>query len=179
VTAKSRVIVGVSGSPDCLPALRYAAEIARGHQAQLIPVLAWLPPGGDLADRSHPSPVLRQAWTDAAGMRLRSALEAAFGGLPPDVPTRPQIIRGEPGQSLVRIASREDDLLVIGAGRRSRIGRILHASVSRYCLAHAACPVLAVPPSSLDREFGRLGVRAWAFRRRPLRAADIAAPARG
>jgi nucleotide-binding universal stress UspA family protein len=179
VAVKSRVIVGVSGSSQCLPAVRYAADVAREHGAPLIPVLAWLPPGGDLADRSHPSPVLRQAWADAARMRLRDALQAAFGGLPADVYTEPQIVRGEPGQTLVRIACQEDDLLVIGAGRRSRIGRILHASVSRYCLAHAACPVLAVPPSPLDREIGRLGVRGWAFRRRALHPEDFAAPTRG
>ncbi len=179
MAVKSRVIVGVSGSSQCLPAVRYAADIARGHDAPLIPVLAWLPPGGDLADRSHPSPALRQAWADAARMRLRDALQAAFGGLPADVLTEPQIIRGEPGQTLVRIACREDDLLVIGAGRRSSVGRILHASVSRYCLAHAVCPVLAVPPSPLDREIGRLGMRAWAFRRRALHPEDFAAPTRG
>jgi nucleotide-binding universal stress UspA family protein len=179
VAVNSRVIVGVSGSPQCLPAMRYAAEVARAHGAPLVPVLAWLPPGGDLADRSHPSPVLRQAWAEAARMRLRSALDAAFGGLPPDVPIQPQVVRGEPGQMLVRIACREDDLLVIGAGRRSRIGRILHAGVSRYCLAHAACPVLAVPPSPLDREFGRLGLRVRALRRRALHPEDFTAPTRG
>jgi nucleotide-binding universal stress UspA family protein len=179
VTVNSRVIVGVSGSPECLPAIRYAAEIARAHRAPLIPVLAWLPPGGDLADRSHASPVLRQAWADTARLRLRSALQAAFGGLPPDVSTQPQVVRGEPGQVLVRVACLEDDLLVIGTGRRSKIGRVLHASVSRYCLAHAACPVLAVPPSPLTREVGRLGLRAWAFRRRTLHPDDIAAGARG
>jgi nucleotide-binding universal stress UspA family protein len=179
VAANSRVVVGVSGSSECLPAVRYAAAVARAHRAPLIPVLAWLPPGGELADRSHPSPVLRQAWADAARTRMREALEAAFGGLPADVFTQPEIVRGEPGQTLVRIACQEDDLLVIGAGRRSRLARILHASVSRYCVAHAVCPVLAVPPSPLDREIGRLGMRAWAFRRRALRPEDIAAPSRG
>jgi nucleotide-binding universal stress UspA family protein len=177
VAVQSRVIVGVSGSSACLPAMRYAADMARACGAPLIPVLAWMPPGGDLADRSHPSPALRQALSDAARMRLRDALKAAFGGLPPDVIAQPEIIRGEPGQALVRIACREDDLLVIGTGRRSGIGRLLHASVSRYCLAHATCPVLAVPPSPLDREIGRMGLRA--FRRRPLHPEDIAAPTHG
>lgn len=176
---KSRVIVGVSGSPECLPALRYAAEMARAHGAPLIPVLAWLPPGGDLADRSHPSPVLREAWAEAARLRLRGAMQAAFGAFPEELSTDPQVIRGEPGQALLRIACREDDLLVIGAGRRSRLGRILHASVSRYCLAHAVCPVVAVPPSPLDREVSRLGLRTWAMRRRTLHAEDVATPTRG
>lgn len=174
----SRVIVGVSGSPGCLPALRYAAEVARAHQAPLIPVIAWLPPGGEVADRSTPSPVLRQVWADAARQRMHAALQAAFGGPPPDVTTQPQIIRGEPGRSLVRVATRETDLLVIGTGRRSWAARLWHAGVSRYCLAHAQCPVLAIPPSPLDRELSRLGPRGWAFRRRQLSPADIVASTR-
>jgi nucleotide-binding universal stress UspA family protein len=176
VTAISRVIVGVSGTPGCLPAMRYAAEVARAHDAPLVPVLAWVPPGGDLADRSHPSPVLRQVWAESARQRLDSALHTAFGGLPAGVLTQPVVIRGQPGQSLVGVACEAGDLLVIGAGRRTRVSRALVSGVSRYCLAHAACPVLAVPPSRLDGELGRLGVRGWALRRRALRTDDIAAP---
>ena len=51
---RARIIVGVSGSPGSLQALRHAAGLARMHEAALVPVLAWVPPGGDLADRSHP-----------------------------------------------------------------------------------------------------------------------------
>jgi nucleotide-binding universal stress UspA family protein len=51
-----RVIVGASGSPGSLQALRYAEELARAHDATLIPALAWVPPGGDLADRRAPVP---------------------------------------------------------------------------------------------------------------------------
>jgi nucleotide-binding universal stress UspA family protein len=176
VTAISRVIVGVNGSPGCLPAVRYAAEVACAHRTALIPVLAWQPPGGDLAERSHPSPALRDLWTEAACRRLRAALMVAFGGLPPDIPIQPQVVRGEPGRSLVDTASEPGDLLVIGTGRRPGIGRALHAGVSRYCLAHAACPVLAVPPSPLNTELRRFSLRSWAIRRRPLSAADIIAP---
>jgi len=176
MTAMSRVIVGVSGSPGCLPAVRYAAELARAHRAPLIPVLVWQPPGGDLAERSHPSPVLRDLWAGAAGRRLQGALQTAFGGLPPEVPIEPLAIRGQPGRSLVQVASEPGDLLVIGTGRRSMISRALHAGVSRYCLAHAGCPVLAVPPSPLDRALGTFGLRGWAIRRRSLSPADIAAP---
>lgn len=176
MTAMSRVIVGVSGSPGCLPAVRYAAELAGAHGAPLIPVFAWQPPGGELAERSHPSPLLRDLWAEAATRRLQAALLAAFGGLPPDVPITMQVIRGEPGRCLIEVAKEPGDLLVIGAGRRPMISRALHAGVSRYCLAHAACPVLAVPPSPLDRALGTFGLRGWAIRRRQLSPADIAAP---
>jgi nucleotide-binding universal stress UspA family protein len=172
----SRVIVGVSGSPRCLPAMRYAAEVARAHQTPLVPVLAWLPPGGELADRSHPSPALRRVWTDAARQRLETALLTAFGGLPAGVAARPEVVRGEPGQSLVRVASQAGDLLVIGTGRRTKIGRALRAGVGRYCLAHAACPVLAVPPSPLDDELGRFRLRGWALWRRSVNPDDMTVP---
>jgi nucleotide-binding universal stress UspA family protein len=49
-----RVIVGISGSPGSLRALRYAEDLARTFDATLIPVLAWTPPSGDLADRRSP-----------------------------------------------------------------------------------------------------------------------------
>jgi hypothetical protein len=55
VTGIRRVIVGASGSPASLQALRYAEEPARTHDALLLPVLAWVPPGGDLADRRAPA----------------------------------------------------------------------------------------------------------------------------
>ena len=53
---------------------------------------------------------------------------------------------------LVDTASQPDDLLIIGTGRRAGFGRMMRRSVSRYCLAHARCPVLAVPPSALMDE---------------------------
>ena len=55
------------------------------------------------------------------------------------------VIRGEPGPALINVASFTGDLLVVGAGRRGRTARIWHGRVSRYCLAHALCPVLTVP----------------------------------
>ena len=45
-----------------------------------------------------------------------------------------------------------DDLLVVGYGGRSRLGYAVHGAVTRYCLAHARCPVLTVPPPELIRE---------------------------
>jgi hypothetical protein len=69
--------------------------------------------------------------------------------------------RGHPGQVLVGVACRADDLLVIGAGRRGAVGRMWSAAISRYCLAHAECPVLAIPPAALAHSG-----HGWPFRRR-------------
>lgn len=170
-----RIIVGVSGSPGSLQALRHAADLARTYCAPLVPVLAWTPPGGDLADRSHPSPYLRQVWRDAAWQRLWAAMDLAFGGIPENVCFESDVVRGDPGDVLVGMACHTDDLLVIGAGRRGAVARALACHVTRYCLAHACCPVIAVPPSELAQVSH--GLRGWAFRHRGLTADEVGLPA--
>lgn len=164
MTAVRRVIVGVHGSLGSLQALRYATAEARERSVPLVPVIAWIPPGGDLHERTHPAPALRQVWRDAARERLLAAFDAGLGGVPSDVPVVPLVQRGETGPVLVGIANQPDDLLVIGTGRRGMLRRALRRSVGRYCLAHATCLVLAVPPSALMNEVDR-GFRPWPLRR--------------
>ncbi len=164
-----RVIVGTSGSPGSLRALRYAENLARAHNATLIPVLSWVPPGGDLADRRHPSGYLRRIWKDDACRQLRDALNAAWGEIPGDPPVQPVVQRGEAGWVLVNLACCPDDLLVVGAGRRGPLARLVSGKVSRYCLAHAGCPVIAIPPPALAREV-RHGPLGWALWHRTLTA---------
>jgi nucleotide-binding universal stress UspA family protein len=170
VPAVRRILVGVHGSLGSLQALRYAAAEARQRNVPLVPVTAWLPPGGDLAEQRHPSPYLRKIWRDAAWKRLWSAFDDGLGGVPDDIEVLPQVVRGETGPVLVDAACSPDDLLIIGTGRRSRLARVLHRSVGRYCLAHATCPVLAVPPSALMDEMSH-GLRS----RHPWRHARVPA----
>jgi nucleotide-binding universal stress UspA family protein len=162
VATVRRIVVGVHGSLGSLQALRWAADEARARQVPLVPVITWVPPGGELAERSHPSPYLRKTWQEAAKRRLVAAFEDGLGGLPGDLVVRARIERGETGPTLVAVASEPGDLLVIGTGRRSPLGRMLHRSVGRYCLAHATCPVLAVPPSALMDEVER-GWLPWSW----------------
>ena len=162
--AVRRIVVGVHGSLGSLQALRYAADEARRRDVPLVPVLAWLPPGGDLAERRSPSRYLREAWLDAAWERLWTAFDAGLGGVPADIKLEPHVVRGETGLVLVDIASSPEDLLIIGTGSRSTLGRLLRRSAGRCCLAHARCPVLAVPPSAMMEEMSR-GRRAWPRRR--------------
>ncbi len=146
-------------------ALRHAADLARQHDAILIPLLTWVPPGGDLDERKHPSLHLRELWKDDAWQRLWDALDRAFGGMPAGVRAQPLVLRGKPGRVLVAVAHQAGDLLVIGTGRKGPLRRVLRCRVSRYCLANARCPVLAIPPPALAREAG-YGMHGWAFRHR-------------
>jgi nucleotide-binding universal stress UspA family protein len=167
VSGVRRVIVGTSGSPGSLRALRYAENLAQVHGATLIPVLTWVPPGGDRADRLQPSGYLRREWHEAAWQRLRDALIAVWGVVPDDPSVQPFVQRGEASRVLLEIASCPGDLLVVGAGRRGALSGMISGKVSRYCLAHAQCPVLAVPPPALAKEIGHVRL-AWHFRRRTL-----------
>ena len=167
MTGGQRVIVGVTGSVGNLEALRRAAAEARRHETVLVAVHAWTPPGGDLAERRCSVPELRQVWQDAAWQRMRDAFDTALGGPPPDLHVEPVVVRGDAGRVLVTVASGDDDLLVVGAGRRGLLWRLLHRRVGRYCLARAACPVLVVPPSELAQEMEHR-LHAWIVRHRSL-----------
>ncbi|MFC9080451.1 universal stress protein [Streptomyces sp. NPDC057062] len=152
-TAPARVLVGVSGSLGSLTALRRAADEARRREAELWPVLAWEPPGGDLVSRHGPGTnTMMETWQNLARQRMLTALADVFGPAGPDVAMRALVARGTPGLALVEIADRDSDVLVVGAGRRSLWHRACSRSVSRYCLARATCPVFAVPPSPLEAE---------------------------
>lgn len=167
MAAVRRIVVGVHGSLGSLQALRYAAAEARQRDVPLVPVIAWIPPGGDLAERRHPSQHLRRIWAEAAWDRLWKAFDAGLGGVPGDVKTEPMVVRGETGPVLADIASEPGDLLVVGTGRRSWRRRLTHISSGRYLLVHAKCPVLVVPPSDLVDEMSH-GLRAWHLRRHAL-----------
>lgn len=157
-----RVIVGTSGSPGSLRALRYAEALARVCDATLIPVLTWTAPGGEIADMCSPVDYLRDVWVENASQRLQTALGRAWGETPCDVTVRPVVLRGEAGPALVEMACLPGDLLIVGTGRRGKVARVFSGSVCRYCVAHAQCPVLAIPPPALAREAGH-GLLRWAF----------------
>ncbi|KUN09861.1 hypothetical protein AQI95_02540 [Streptomyces yokosukanensis] len=161
-----RVVVGVCGSLGGATALSRAAVEARRRGAELWPVLAWEPPEGDLASRRFPATTaMVPQWEQLARERLAEALREAFGGPETGLSGQALVVRGAPGPALVRTADRADDILVVGAGQRGRLHRALWPSVSRYCLARATCPVLAVPPSPLQAELTAVHRRnAWRLR---------------
>ena len=164
-----RVVVGVSGSPASILALRIGGALARRDDIPLVAVHAWVPPGGDVAERRAPSPELRVVWKRAALERLQDAIESAWGGLAGDLLVEHVVRRGQAAPVLLDIASSPDDLLVVGAGTRGALSRLWHGRVTRHCQARARCPMLTVPPPALEvTRPNRL--REWSFRRRELTA---------
>ncbi|MET8029944.1 universal stress protein [Streptomyces avermitilis] len=145
-----RVVVGLSGSLNSLTALHRAATEARLTGRKLLAVLAYGPRTG--ARYPYQPASLTEQSRHGAVEQLITALEGAFGASGDDLPVEGLVLRGRPGPILLDVAHRADDILVVGAGHRGWLSRALMPSVARYCLAHAACPVLAVPPSPLQRD---------------------------
>lgn len=145
-----RVVVGVDGSLASLAALREAAAIAADAETRLHVVWVWG------KERVGPTTVAASTHLDRTLVaRGRGAIAEAFasslGGRPDGVTvtTAVRAYEGNPGRVLTAIASRESDLLVVGAGVPGRWPRLPGSSADRCCLRHARCPVLVVPPSQL------------------------------
>lgn len=164
---RGRVVVGVDTTLSGLHALRLAVAEARVRGLPLHAVRTWSPAQPDqLTHDTAGVPgigLMRRPaaeWRDGpAGRPTSAALAAAIvdrafaetmGGEPADVPVRTVVLPDAPGPVLVEYACRDNDLLVIGAGRR-RFPRLRGGPVVRYCLRHASCPVLVVPPPPLTR----------------------------
>jgi nucleotide-binding universal stress UspA family protein len=132
---RSKVVVGVDGSPESDAALRVAYDEARIRNGELVVVHAWqfpaLGPSGD--DRAR----AEEALADSVE-RLRVVAE-------PEVPIVAKLVGGDPRQALMR-ESGDAALLVVGSRGLGRVSAAVLGSVSHYLLHHAPCPVEIVPP---------------------------------
>jgi nucleotide-binding universal stress UspA family protein len=144
--SEPNIIVGASASLSGLAALRFAvAEARRRHIDRVIAVRAW-------PDASRSSPPWATDLVRLCLADIDAAIKMAFVAPPTDLILEPLAPRGRPGPELVRLAHDDGDLIVVGTGRRYRIGR----GVGGYCCRHAPCPVIVVPQPSMA---GRGNVR--------------------
>jgi nucleotide-binding universal stress UspA family protein len=143
-----RVIVGVHDCLAGLQALRCAVVEARRRETPLCAVRAWTFP---YAGQSVGLRTWRQELVDEAALTVYGAFTTALGGLPADVEVRVVAPEGGAARALVELADRDDDLLVVGDCQRRGLRRVRSHAVARYCVKHATCPVLVVPPPALAR----------------------------
>jgi nucleotide-binding universal stress UspA family protein len=129
-----RVLVGTDGSPVAGDALRWASNLARSHDAELLVVTCRRPQRGrDAGHRDESDGDLEQqlaAWVEP--VRAEGA------------PVRTSIVRDDPRQGLLQAAEAEDaDLVVVG--RTGHGGpRVLQLNSTAEHLAHHADRPLAV-----------------------------------
>jgi nucleotide-binding universal stress UspA family protein len=142
-----RVVVGVSGSAESLHALRHGVELARQYEATLIAVNAQpAAPAGRFRPRGAPA---AEPWQHTACTVVRTAFDEALGGLPRGLDCVLLAAPGRPGPALLAVAERANDVLVLGARRGPGVSRLIRRGVAAYCVEHASCSVLRIPPPPL------------------------------
>ena len=133
------MVVGVDGSSDASAALSVAARAAEETGGRVRVVSTWTSP----TTWGRPYPVVDGI--PALGGAQAAAIRSAIGGS--RVPVERIVRDGWAGPSLVE-ESRGAELLVVGRRGHGGFPGLLLGSVSMHCVAHAACPVLVVPPGA-------------------------------
>ena len=138
--ATKSIIVGVDDSAGAGDALRWALTEADLHDAQVTAVLAW-----GFLDQHQAIPAERFDPTygaDEAAGALRSHLTAAIGA-ERAARVLATAVCDLPARALLD-ASRQADLLVVGARGLGGFEGLLLGSVSQHCLHHSAVPIAVV-----------------------------------
>ncbi|QXV56447.1 universal stress protein [Amycolatopsis sp. TNS106] len=142
------LLVGADGSAESEEAIRWAiAEAAAvGDDVEVLMVLPReeLLPGTSFALQPHGRvPVRKNYSLDDAVARIQSELHT-------DVEVKTSLRQGNPTSELLA-AAHEADLLVLGTGTKSAVGRLVFGSVSTACVRHAMCPIVLVSPQAIHR----------------------------
>ncbi|GAA3880342.1 universal stress protein [Streptomyces lacrimifluminis] len=137
---QGRVVVGIGEQATDSAALRFAVQEAELRHATLDAVRAWRCP----AHESTEHPLLAGEPARLHEQHAAEVLEQALKDVPEQVGLRRRTVEG-PARRVLPDASRDADLLVVGARRNPghvglQLGRVAHA-----VLHHSACAVAVVP----------------------------------
>ncbi|MGB7950410.1 MAG: universal stress protein [Candidatus Binatia bacterium] len=124
--------------------VRYALEMARELSAEVV-VYHTVPVGEDwFSDYEKHGPVRNLVVDEETA--LDNFLAAKFGDDMKHVQIRQKVVLGVPYASIVEMAEREEvDLIVMSTHGRTGLSHMLLGSVTERVVAHAPCPVLAIP----------------------------------
>ena len=148
------IVVGVDGSDDGLRAVRFGANTALGHGAELMLVNAvddtlmagaW----GVVYDPE----VLQAAGVSANEQAKGLALEI---GLPAER-IKTEVVMGSPGGVMARL-SEVADLVVVGRRAATGLERMFVGSTSVAVVANASCPVVVISAAAHPSPVGSKGL---------------------
>jgi nucleotide-binding universal stress UspA family protein len=141
-----QIVVGLDGSPGSLTALHWAADEARAHGATLRVLAAWHPSAvSSLPAWGVAEPVETALAELLEGLRETLAAEGVVAG--DGLAVESVVVEGHPAGALIEAATTAD-LVVVGRRGHGGFSGMLLGSVSQHVAAHAACPVVVVPPGS-------------------------------
>lgn len=144
--SRGDVVVGVDGSAAGADAVGFAFAEASFRGAGLRAVHAWNRPiagGGPFA-------LLDAEETAQDERRVLAEALAGWSERYPDVKVTEQLEYGHP-VDVLRDASAEADLLVVGSRGRGDLAGLMLGSVSHSLLHHAACPLVVTPAVAPSR----------------------------
>jgi len=141
-TERSRIVVGVDGSPGASAALEWACAEARLRDVGVYAVCAYDEPWG-IASLGMSSAAAVAELRTALAADAEGALDAAQAAAPEGVGVTGEAVQGAAGPALVS-ASDGSALLVVGSRGRGGFKSLLLGSVSQYCAAQARGVVVVV-----------------------------------
>jgi nucleotide-binding universal stress UspA family protein len=143
-SAARTVIVGHDGSATAGLALAWALDYATHCAARLRVIRGWTmstAPRPASMTRGYVPPL--EEFEDAVRQRLRADIDPLVAERGAGVEVDCEAVRGAPANALIA-ASREADLLVVGARGVGGFKGLTMGSVSEQCVRHAACPVVVI-----------------------------------
>lgn len=141
--AEPFVVVGADGSEASQAALRWAIAEAWAHRARVLAVHAFSEPVVSDVTMVAPDAIGHAEDAHRAASDWR---DEVLAGMPeyPQARVDVEVRLGPPGPALTDAACGAL-LLVVGSHGHHPLHRLVHGSVSHYCVGHSPCPVVAVP----------------------------------
>lgn len=134
-------IVGADGSANARHAAEWAVDQAVGRDVRIIVLATWTVPL--VSTGMVASTIVFPDWS-ALESELQHTTEALAAELTRDgVEVEARIAQGSPAHALIE-ASREADLLVVGARGLGRVKGLMLGSVSQRCVSHSAVPTAVI-----------------------------------
>jgi nucleotide-binding universal stress UspA family protein len=149
----SGILVGVDGSDHSRQALSWAVREAARHGMPLTVMSVRPAPVRPATHIFWNMPVLEEDSheLDQARAALREFVDKVVnetGETAPDITVT--VVTGDAAEELVQ-ASRDADMLVVGARGSGSFARLLLGSVSSKVMHHSACPTMIVPGARHDQ----------------------------
>jgi nucleotide-binding universal stress UspA family protein len=141
-TERSRIVVGVDGSPGASTALEWAYAEAPLRDVGVFTVCAYDEPWAIAAAGMSSAAAVAELRT-ALAVEAEDVLEAAREQAPERVGVTGEAVRSAAGPALVS-ASDGSALLVVGSRGRGGFKSLLLGSVGQYCATHARGVVIVV-----------------------------------
>ena len=135
------IAVAFDNSEEARAALEVATELATRLGARLVLIAAAellsygmaAAPGGTW-EISH-----------VVERELETACDEIIAGLPASLEAERRVVIGPAGESLIKVAGDEVDLIVAGSRGYGPVRSVLAGSTSRWLADHSPCPVIVVP----------------------------------